>query len=224
MVNIWVSDYMLNSMSYVLFKNGILKHTLTKKDLPPEDQGVLNTTCTSLRCFGNLVPQAATAYPNASVEMEMAVSSYPIASMSKSGLNITGFGTVACRARLINGSLVPLFRANVSAAILLTASLSGDMILRGNITEITSVIHVTETQIGRISDEILTTVSNQIANTIAIPRLNVICQKGIPIPSIKDVRFVNIRMDNDDHCFHISTDVKYIASDETKVLRFLPND
>lgn len=224
MVTIWVSDYVLNSMSYVLFKNGILKHTLTKRDMPPEDQGFLNTTCTSFECFGFLIPQAASAYPNASVEMEMAVSSNPIASVSRAGLKGTGLGTVAFRARLSNGSLVPLFKTNVSVAISLTVSLS-DMILRGNITEITAVVQVTETQIGQISDQILTTLSNLIAKTVAIPRLNVICQKGIPIPSIKDVRFVNIRLENDNHCLRISTDVKYVASAAAATaLRFVPND
>jgi len=38
MVTIWLSDYVLNTAGYVLYKRSVLQYTLTAKDLPDADK------------------------------------------------------------------------------------------------------------------------------------------------------------------------------------------
>jgi lipopolysaccharide-binding protein len=221
MLTILVSDYILKTMGYVLYKHDILKYNLTKNDLPPDERGFLNTTCTSVACFGFLIPQAGKAFPNASAELEMFASSYPTATISSTDIQGNFAGIIAYRARLSNGSLVPMFRTKVSAVVNLDVTLN-NMVLRGNLTKLTPTIQVVETQIGPIPDFILNGVFNLAAKLFIIPGLNAIGQKGIPIPSIKDVQFSNTKLEKDNHCLRISTDVRYSPS--TTALHFLPRE
>ena len=221
MVTIMVSDYIMKTMGYVLFKHHVLKYNLTKNDLPPDEKGFLNTTCTGIACFGFFIPQAAKAFPNASAELKMFASSYPTATISSTDIQGNLAGIIAYRARLSNGSLVPMFRTKVSVVVNLAVSLS-DMVLRGNITKLSPTIHVVETQIGPIPDSILNGVFNLAAKLFILPKLNTIGQMGLPIPVINDVQFTNTKLENDNHCLRISTDVKHSPS--TGSLRFLPRD
>ena len=78
MVTFWVSSYFLNSASYVIQKHSILRHTLTKRDLPEKSRDLLNTTCSFLSgCTGAYVPAVGKQFPNASIELEMFSSSAP---------------------------------------------------------------------------------------------------------------------------------------------------
>lgn len=216
MVTIWASDYILNTVGYVLYKRGILKHNLTKNELPVEERGVLNTTCKSLMCFGFLVPQAATVYPNATVELEMLASSYPTASISAAGFHGNFAGVINFSARLANGSLAPMFKTKLSVATSLTASLS-NMVLKATITDLSSKIEVTDSKIGKIPDAVLNAAFNLISKIFVIPKLNAIGEKGISIPSMKNVNFTNTKLAMDNHCVRITTDVQYSPSE---TLRF----
>lgn len=151
----------------------------------------------------------------------MFASSYPTATISTTDIQGNFAGIIAYRARLTNGSLVPMFRTKVSVVVNLEVSLN-DMVLRGNLTKLSPTIQVVETQIGPIPDFILNAVFNLAAKLFIIPKLNTIGQKGIPIPAIKDVQFTNTKLENDNHCLRISTDVKYSPS--TTALRFLPRE
>lgn len=211
MVTIWVSDYVLSTIGYVLYNGGVLKRHLTKEDLPREEEGLLNTTCTSYKCFGNLVPSAGNMYPNATAEFEVVATSSPTATVTAAGVQGNVAGTVACSARLSNGSLVPMFKANMTVVLDLQVSLN-KMVLRGNITRLSSVINVTESKIGELSSEVLTLLFNMATKAVILPELNAVGQKGIPVPGFKNVQFVNTRLDNLNRCVRIATDVRYVRS------------
>lgn len=208
MVTVWVSEYILNTVGYVLYKRGILVYNLTKNELPESIRGVLNTSCTNVACFGFLVPQAATVYPDASVEVQMFVSSYPTASISVGGFHGNFSGQINFYVRLANGSLEPMFKTRLSVTVSLTASLNGTS-LRATIVDVSSTVEVTESEIGEISDPLLNGAFTLISNFFIIPKLNAIGEKGIPIPSVSDVHFTNTRLELADHCMRISADVEY---------------
>lgn len=215
MVTIWASDYILNTVGYVLYKRGIFRYNLTKNELPVDERGVLNTTCTSLMCFGFLVPRAATVYPNASVELEMIASSYPTASISAAGFRGNFAGVINFSARLANGSLAPMFKTKVSVTISLAVSLN-NTVLKATITDLSSTIEVTDSKIGKIPDFVLNAAFNLVSKIFIVPKLNAIGEKGISIPSIKDVRFTNTKLAMDNHCVHITTDVQYSPSESLR--------
>lgn len=209
MVTIWISDYVLSTIGYVLYNGGVLKRHLTNEDLPLKERGLLNTTCTSYECFGMLVPSAGKIYPNATAEFDAVATSFPTATVTAAGVEGTFAGTVACSARLSNGSLVPMFKANMTAVLDLQVSLN-KMILRGNITRLSSVIKVTESKIGELSSQVLTMLFNIATKAVILPELNAVGQKGIPVPGFRNVQFVNTRLEYLNRCVRIATDVRYV--------------
>lgn len=208
MVTVLVSEYVLDTFGYVLYKHGLLMHTLTKNELPEEQRGAFNTTCTNVACFGLLVPRAAAVYPGASVEVEILASSYPTVSISTDGIHVNCSGVINFYARLVNGSLAPMFKTRLSVTTSLTASLNGTY-LRAVVVDLSPMIEVTESDIGHISDPLLNAAFVLISNLFLIPKLNAIGAKGIPIPNVKDVRFTSTRLELADHCVRIAADVEY---------------
>ena len=217
MVTLWISDYVLNTVGYVLHKHNILHGLVTKNDLPKEQRGYLDTTCTSVMCFGNLVPQVAQSFPNASVEMEMVVTAPPTVEITASDVIGHFAGVITYRARLANGSVADLFKTKLNVGMYLNIYLNNSVI-KGKVVKFTSAITVTESHIGPISSLILNAVLKLAANFYIIPKLDMVGERGIPIPVLKNVRFTNTQLHLESHGLRIATDVVY--SPAGTVLRF----
>jgi len=212
MLTFWASSYVLNTAGYVLQKRGVLRHDLTKKDLPERSRDRLKTTCSLWDgCIGALVPPVGRKYPNASVEIEMFSSASPAAVISPQ--NVTGnfAGVAVFRARLADGSLAHLFTMNITAKITVILRLDGT-VLKANVTSIENALAVTDSSVGPISTMLLGRAFNVAKNTFIIPNLNEVGQKGFPLPTIKHVRFTNAGLLLENDCVRVFTDVTYSSS------------
>lgn len=88
MIAVWISDYVVNTAGYVLHKHGRFQRTITRKDLPPAEQNLLDIDCCSTcKCIGKLLPVGVVErFPNASAELELATTAAPTVSVSASGV------------------------------------------------------------------------------------------------------------------------------------------
>jgi len=212
MVNFWASSYVLNTVGYVLQKRGILRHNLIKKDLPRESRDRLNTTCSFLAgCIGALVPQVGKKFPNAFVEVEMFSSAPPMAGIDPQKLTGSFGGVAVLRARLSDGSLAHLFGINVTAKITVVVRLDGT-VLKATLTSMESTFAVINSSVGPISTTLLGLAFDVFKTRFIIPKLNEAGEKGLPLATIKHVRFINagLRLEND--CVRVFTDVTYSSS------------
>ena len=213
MVTFWASSYVLNTAGYVLRKRGILRHNMTKKDLPVEFRDRLNTTCSFLAgCIGALVPQIGKKFPNASVEVEMFSSAPPMAGIDPQKLTGSFAGVAVLRARLSDGSLAHLFGMNITAKITVAVRLDGT-VLKATVTSMENTFAVINSSVGPISTKLLGLAFDVFKTRFIIPKLNEAGEKGLPLPTIKYVRFTNAGLQLEKDCVRVFTDVAYSSSD-----------
>jgi len=212
MVTFWVSSYFLNSASHVIQKHGILRHTLTKKDLPEKSRDLLNTTCSVLSgCIGSYVPAVGKKFPNASVELDMVSSSAPIAGIDPQKVIVSFAGVAVFRARLSDGSLAHLFRTNVTAKVTVTPRLDGT-VLKASVSSMENALTVIDSSVGPIAIEMLQLIFEHSENTFIIPKLNEAGEKGFPLPNTMNVKFTNAGIQLENDCVRVFTDVAYSPS------------
>jgi hypothetical protein len=217
MVTIWASDYVLNTVGHVLFKHNILHHVLTKQDLPDSGKDYLNTTCSGFACFGGIIPQVGKTFPNASVEIEMMVTTPPTTDIFTTGIFGNFAGDLIYRARYGNGSVDDMFTTNMTVKIALNVSLE-NLVLKGKVDKLTYAISVIDSKVGPLSGGLLKLLFDFIVKAFLIPSLNKVGEKGIPIPNVDDVRFTNAKLNLETSALRIETDVAYVPKGDT--LRF----
>jgi len=212
MATFWASSYVLNTAGYVLQKRGVLRHNLTKNDLPEQFRDRLNTTCGLLAgCIGALVPAVGKMFPNASVEVEMFSTASPAVGIDPEKLTGSFAGVLVFRARLSNGSIAHLFGMNVTAKMTVTPRLNGT-VLKASVTSMEQILDVTESSVGPISATLLGLAFDVAKKTFIIPQLNEVGEKGLPLPTIKHVQFTNTELKLERDCIRVSTDVAYSPS------------
>jgi len=212
MVTFWASSYVLNTAGYVLQQRGILRHNLIKKHLHRESRDRLNTTCSFLAgCIGALVPQVGKKFPNASVEVEMFSSAPPMAGIDPQKLTGSFAGVAVLRARLSDGSLAHLFGINVTAKITVAVRLDGT-VLKATVTSMENTFAIINSSVGPISTALLGLAFDVFKTRFIIPKLNEAGEKGLPLATIKHVRFTNTGLQLEKDCVRVSTDVTSSSS------------
>ena len=210
MATFWASSYVLNTAGYVLQKRGVLRYNLTKKDLPEQYRDRLNTTC-GLLCIGALVPAVGKMFPNASVEVEMFSSASPTAGIDPEKLTGSFAGVMVFRARLSDGSLAHLFGMNVKAKMAVVPRLN-DAVLKASVVSMEETFAVISSSVGPISITKLKLTFLVAKNFFIIPKLNEVGEKGLPLPTIKYAKFINVGLQLENDCLRVSTDVTYTSS------------
>jgi len=212
MATFWASSYVLNTAGYVLQKRGVLRYNLTKKDLPEQYRDRLNTTCGFLSgCIGALVPAVGKMFPNASVEVEMFSSASPMAGIAPQNLTGSFAGVLVLRARLSNSSLVHLFGMNVTAKMTVVPRLNGTA-LKASILSMDETLAVIDSSVGPISTTLLGLAFGVAKKSFIIPKLNEVGERGLPLPAVEHVRFTNTKLQLEQDCVRVSTDVTYSSS------------
>jgi len=206
MVTIWMSDYVLNTAGYVLYKRDKLRYNLTSTLLPKDRTGFLSTTCPALpTCIGRFLPSVAKLFPNASLELELFADDAPKAVITPEEINGSLSLVLVFRARLSNGSLVYLFRTAVTVFVPITPRLNGTVI-QGHIERIKISFKVIDSVVGNIST--LPTIFSGVKQTV-LDMLNEFGQKGFPLPVIKHVELISPGLTLESHALRLTTDIKY---------------
>lgn len=209
MLTIWISDYIAQTVGYALQRQDVLRYHLSRDNLPESSKDYLNTTCSGSICFGSILPQVSHAYPNVSVEVDLAPSGPPRVEISQRSMRWTIFALVTFSARLPNGTVVQMFRTNMTVSVGIAVSLV-DSVLRGNVTGLATSVSVLHSAIGTVSGPLLQTVLKTAVGKFAIPRLRKFVWNGVPLPTISGVQLVDPRLEMQPHCLVVSTDVRYV--------------
>jgi lipopolysaccharide-binding protein len=209
MVTFVLSDFVLNTLGYVLHQHGVLKYSFTSKDLPPDQRFYLNTTCCpSCKCIGKFLSAVAEAYPDASVEAMMSTSEPPVVVINPTSVTGSMSGTVSAGARLSNGSLAHVFTLKVSAEISILPTLNGSLLV-ATVSQISETISVVDSSVGPVSAAVLKFFFDYIKKAFIIPQLNKVGSHGFPIPHVDHVQFTNVGLELMQNCVVVSSDVKY---------------
>lgn len=86
-------------------------------------------------------------------------------------------------------------------------------------------VSVNDTAIGPVSDTLLTFVANYVVKKKVIPELNAAGSRGIPLPVVAYIRFINAGLQLQQNAICVSTDVQYVGADvnESQVVENYPS-
>ena len=129
---------------------------------------------------------------------------------------------IVYRARLSNRSLAKLFTTNVAIGTVVRVELvtDGNMTIRGKVGSLLADISVTDSKVGDISTFVLNVIFNVASEFFIVPKLNVILQKGIHIPTISHLRFNNTVLDIESHAIRVASDLTYVPPKSKHSLLF----
>lgn len=104
MLQIFLSDFLFNSASYVLFEAGVLDYVVNASMVPPNSPFQLNTTS-----FKYLVPPLYQMFPNCEMRVVVSAAQFPLAQFKPSGFYADLVGDMLIQVVLPNGTLFDAF-------------------------------------------------------------------------------------------------------------------
>ncbi|XP_060081853.1 uncharacterized protein LOC132561140 [Ylistrum balloti] len=223
MMYLWVSDYIVNSLLYQAQQHKFLAYNLTAQDLPPANRSALNTTCHTILCIGNLIPQLQKSYPNCQVELHMRSTSMPGVSVTSTDVRGNAGGIIDFFARPVAGTyrgnrLLYKYSIKSTPAYLftlnVTMSTSADVQVKnetiyGKLRDVKFGVKVVKTAIKDIDEKALQFIIDIALDTVVIPEINSIGSKGLTLPTIENVHFVNPKLVLMQRTVLVSTDLHY---------------
>jgi len=206
MVQMVISDFVLDSASFVYFKLNKLVAYIKDKDIPSWAPIRLNTTY-----FKYLIPPLYQLYPDNLLEIKVYATQAPEGTFTSSGALITALGNLEMDVVLSNGQLTPAFTLAGNMKLFGSASISGEMII-GNLSFVTTNFSLAQSEIGKFDATTLDSILNLLFSSGLVPAINEYLAQGIPLPIVQGLTFVNPTVIWGNRYMVVSTNVRYAPS------------
>ncbi|OWF48179.1 Lipopolysaccharide-binding protein [Mizuhopecten yessoensis] len=235
MMYLWVSDFMMNSLFYQAQQHNLLSYNLTAQDLPENAQGVLNTTCTSSLCIGNLIPEL-NKYPSCQLELQMRSTKMPQISVVNGSIETKMAGLIALYVRPMKTSSTLYFKPGekenpvlgrlksstktfgdfiftMNANMTVTGQISvAEKVMHYKVTNMTITASLQNSTIPNVTERALNFLIKNAVERFIQPSIDFLGKKGIRLPlgkmSLKNAKLVLLK-----DAFVIATDLVYHTED-----------
>lgn len=200
MIQIYVSDFTINSASYVFFEEGLMKYEVNDSMLPSNSPLRLNTTY-----FSILIPPLEKAYPDRMFKLNIYAAATPTVTFSASGAAVNA---------IVNVDFVILPELDVAFTLQLKAlgdgevSLSGTNIV-GKVAFINATLSLNNTNIGDFSILALQEIMSTLVQQLVLPQANKKLAVGFPLPTIAGLTLEESEIGFGANYVLISTDFTY---------------
>ncbi len=205
-LNIFISDYVFNSASYMCYAKQLFKFVVTNAMLPSTVPVKLNTLY-----FKYILPQLYTKYPNMDMQIVLEASSAPRFALStKSGVDL--LVDVEAQFQVItNNQTSPVttqevFTFDLLAELDASVSLLNSTTLALNFTYVQSKFSVKDSQVGPINVQWFDTLLRWTVEYFLVPFVNQYGKAGVPIPTVQQFTLVKPSILYGDGYVAISTD------------------
>ncbi|KAL2101973.1 hypothetical protein ACEWY4_003734 [Coilia grayii] len=183
MISLGISQFSLNTYTYVCLTAGLLQINITDKMIPPVFPLRLNTSS-----FGKLIPQLAKMFPDMLMVLQVFAAEAPAVSLQMDSFSF--LMSTAINAYAINNTiLIPLFTLNLTTQFSGNLSIANEKVV-GTLEFDKLKLSLVSSKIGTFQTLALEKVMVQGVKTFLIPALNAKLQRGIPLPVMKGVAFV----------------------------------
>eukprot|EP00697_Spironema_sp_BW2_P012238 gnl/Spiro4/2840_TR1392_c0_g3_i1.p1 gnl/Spiro4/2840_TR1392_c0_g3~~gnl/Spiro4/2840_TR1392_c0_g3_i1.p1 ORF type:complete len:375 (+),score=115.45 gnl/Spiro4/2840_TR1392_c0_g3_i1:222-1346(+) len=204
MLQVFLSDFTVNSAGYAYWKASRLNFTLLPDKKPSWLPIELNTS--SLQ---DLVPALYATYPNLLMRVDGQLVAPPAARFTAAqGLQITAAALVDFQVVLPNSSVVSAFALNVGPTLEGTLAVNGTM-LTGVVTLLNATLSLNSSSIGDVDADGLQALVNLGLVQGVVPALNKFGAKGYPLPVMKDLQLVSPQISFGSGYVAVTSDVKY---------------
>ena len=204
MLYVWLSDYILNSAGYVLQQTGILHYTITPKLIPKGSLLQLNTSF-----FKTYVPSLYQHFPNMGVEIALKATKPPTVHLTPKGGELSAFGSIDMNVILPNNTVVTAFTLGISTELAIFAQIQSTGRITANATLVSSDIKLDSSNIGKFDATTIKVVLEIALKSFVIPALNKHASKGLVIPTVDGISFVNPELMFGENYGLVATDINY---------------
>jgi len=202
MIQFFVSDFLANSAGFVYYGLGKLQFDVLPKEIPSWFPFQLNTSS-----FCDIIPELCRKFPNELMTLHIQATALPLLTLQSTGGHIRADGIVTFN--ILQGTTTqPAFTLGVTAYMNGTASIVGTN-LTGDVTYLYSNISVVSSEVGNIPTTVIQATVDIILKQIVVPVLNTIFKKGMPLPTIDGITFVNPTIGYGDHYLFVASDLIY---------------
>eukprot|EP01100_Stratorugosa_tubuloviscum_P007197 TRINITY_DN300_c4_g1_i2.p1 TRINITY_DN300_c4_g1~~TRINITY_DN300_c4_g1_i2.p1 ORF type:complete len:692 (-),score=289.78 TRINITY_DN300_c4_g1_i2:245-2320(-) len=205
MVNILVSEAMLNSFTYSLYKSGVLSLTLD----PSNSSHLTNTDDWKL-----IVPELSESYPNTPIDFQVVVTQTPQITIATTGGSlelISDWNYYVISSNGNSRTLVLTLEATASGGLdffIIQNATTGQNILVGNITSLSFNFAQKYSTIGRINLAFVNSAIKIAIGTILAIVNPFLTNHGIPLPSLNFLTFPQPNFIYKQHYFAIVGNVQ----------------
>ena len=206
MLYVWLSDYILNSAGYVFQQTGLLQYTITPKLIPKGFFLQLNTSF-----FKTFVPSLFKHFPNMSMEIALKSTKPPTVHLTPKGGELSAFGGIDVNVILPNNTVVNAFTLGLSTDMDLHAQIQSDgrTAITANVTLVSANFKLDSSNIGKFDVNPMKEALNFALKHLVIPAINRYTSKGLVIPTIDGISFVNPRLTFGEDYGLVATDINY---------------
>jgi len=206
MVNIWMSDYSVNTMAWTAFTHDLAGKELTLKDLKVTDTKYFKTSCSDM-CIGKVFPPLAQKYPNTVLEPRLRVLAAPKLSITANAATVIAKLGVDLRA---SGKVVLSADHDISLTV---APKIQNQVVSGQITNYHFTTHVKKFDMGTLTEKDVASfdvVANQLIKTLVLPKANEIGRKGIDLPKVPGLSFIGTYVKLSQGSLLVASDAHYV--------------
>ncbi|KAI0219817.1 hypothetical protein LSAT2_028643 [Lamellibrachia satsuma] len=194
MMTLWASDYVLNTLGYLLQRYGLVQYRLSKKDLETHGRPhLLNTTCPGDVCIGTFVDGVSEHFPNSSILIRMVSiggDNFPRFTMLPGELRGQLSGQVYFSVETPNGNHVRLCKTRVNLTMSMSVNVNCDRV-KATVVSFSINMEIVRANFNDVTESELESFFKLIADIWIIPKLNELGDIGIELPSFEDFGFVN---------------------------------
>ena len=208
MVNIWLSDYVVNSLLYTAYTHGVLQHNLTKT-LTSNKKAPSKIT----HCFGPLCHQqdkmSTFGLKYDTVLVTLKCTKIPSMHFAREGIKLTFTGEMGMYATGKGEKPVYLVsgKADMKAVTPVTLRLEGNTI-KADFSHFDVKITGIYTKAGNITEGIVLGIFNAVVDAFIKPELKRLGNKGIDLPHIKGAAYVQPVLELNKNAILIAADLK----------------
>jgi len=205
MAGIQVSEFLINSGGFVFYELGEIAASIYPNEIPSDFPFQLNTSS-----FCVLISALCKSYPNDAMMIDFSATQYPNVQINTTGALATlyanaGFNIYYAK----NKTKTPVFTIGLIGYASGVAMISGSNLLTGKLTYLSSNISLVSSQIGKIDVKLFQKVVDALLGGLVIKELNTIFAKGLAIPVVDGVSFVDPVIDYGLDYLYVSSNLLY---------------
>lgn len=210
MLQVFVSDYTLNSAGYVYYKAGELVAVVNPPDVPSWSPVKLNTAS-----FKALIPQLYALYPNEDMQLVLQSTAPPVAHFTPEGATFSVPGECVVKVTLANGTDVTAFTIDILGMLAGKAAVQ-DTNLVGELSFINASLALNSSSIGHVEVSALQDLINLMCQDGIVPLLNIYAGRGFPLPVVEGVSLVNPQISFGPSYLAVATDLQYTPTQKRR--------
>ncbi|XP_051887099.1 bactericidal permeability-increasing protein-like [Pristis pectinata] len=203
MLYLGISDFLANSAGFVFHEAGALRMKITDRMIPKNSPFRLNT-----KSFGMIMPQLEKLYPNMNMIINLHSTRPPVLRAANGNITIQAFGALDMLAILPNSSLASLFVLNIHASVSARTNIMR-MKLTGSVTLNRLKLTPGHSRVGPVPVAGLELLIKISLKAVVLPKVNEKLARGVPLPNVKNLDFVNPTLMVNRNILVIATDVLY---------------